>query len=136
MAMIKRRDNSGVRIKPPHPAPGSTNQEKPHFSLVHLQEDFSLRQCRQEEKAAFADTLDRLSKLTWGEIQSSPRYGLGHEAIARDAIKAPIPSVITQEVRILSFRCHGMAPMVGFRDGIVFHVVWLDRKFTLYDHGG
>jgi len=25
--------------------------------------------------------------------------------------------------------------MVGYRQGHIFHVLWLDRDFTLYDHG-
>ncbi|MBF0137456.1 MAG: hypothetical protein HQL65_14560 [Magnetococcales bacterium] len=133
--MIKRRSIQGERIKPSPKGMGSTNQEKPIFSLVHLQDAHALDKCTQAEKAAFADTLHRLSRLTWREIQSAPRHGLGSEIVPRDAIKAGIPSVITPDVRIIAFRCHGKALMLGFRDGVVFHVVWMDRDFTLYDHG-
>lgn len=134
--MIKRRDSKGSQTRTPTSVAGSTNQEKPIFSLVHLQNGHSLLQCNQQEKAAFADTIFRLSGMTWGEIQKAPRKGLGHETIAHTAIKAPFPDVITPDVSLVAFRCHGLAPMVGFRDGAVFHVVWMDRDFTLYNHDG
>jgi len=33
--------------------------------------------------AAFADTLDRLSQLTWAEISKSHRHGLGYEMLRK-----------------------------------------------------
>lgn len=132
---FKRRDNRGERIKSSPHVSGSTNQARPIFSLVHMQNGYALDGCNQKEKAAFADTLYRLSRLTWREIQTAPRHGLGSEPITRTAIKAGIPAVITINVPIIALRWYGKAPMVGFRDGAVFHVVWLDRDFTLYDHG-
>jgi hypothetical protein len=27
------------------------------------------------------------------------------------------------------------APMVGYRVQAIFYILWLDRDFTLYDHG-
>ncbi|MBF0623483.1 MAG: hypothetical protein HQL82_01620 [Magnetococcales bacterium] len=134
--MIKSRDNQGQRIRPSSSTSGSTNQERPVFSLIHLQPRHALNQCNKNEKAAFADTLHQLSKMTWGQIQQAPRHGLGSEIISHSSMRVGIPPVITPEVRIIAFRCHGQAPMVGFRDGAIFHVVWMDRDFTVYDHGG
>lgn len=75
-----------------------------------------------------------MSQLTWQQLSQAPRHGQGFESIARKAIKGTFPSVLTQDVTILAFRFNGKAPMVGFRSGEVFHVVWLDRTFELYDH--
>jgi len=80
-------------------------------------------------------TLYKLSQLTWSQIQSSPRHGLGYEKIPRAAIKAPVPSLITEDTNFIAFRFSGKKAMVGYRDRAVFYVVWLDRNFTLYDHG-
>ncbi|MBF0401937.1 MAG: hypothetical protein HQL90_14370 [Magnetococcales bacterium] len=134
---FKRRDNQGGKIKPPPQGSGSILQEKPVFSLIHLQSNYDLDKCTQAEKASFADKLYRLSRMTWGEIRVAHRHGLGFETIARTSIKAGIPDVITPDVRIIAFRFHEKAPMVGFHQGgtVVFHVVWLDRGFTLYEHG-
>lgn len=109
-------------------------QQKPIFSLRHLDGVYSISRCTKDEKAAFADTLHRLSQLTWAQIYSSPRHGLGFEKIARDSICGSIPSHITEDVNFIAFRFCGMAAMVGYQDKAVFHVIWLDRDFTLYKH--
>ena len=73
--------------------------------------------------------------MTWAQIKTADRMGLGFETIARSSITAGIPRHITDDVRLLAFRFFGNAPMVGYRDGRVFFVLWLDRSFTLYNHG-
>jgi hypothetical protein len=59
---------------------------------------------------------------------------MGCEKIARDAIRRPIPPGVTEDVTFLAFRFHGMKPMVGYRVNEMFHIIWFDRDFTLYDH--
>jgi len=68
-------------------------------------------------------------------ITNSPRHGLGYEKIARTSIRAPIPTDITDDVTFIAFRFYGKAPMVGYREGYIFHILWIDRDFTLYSHG-
>ncbi len=80
------------------------------------------------------DILYQLSQLTWSQIKASPRHGLGYEKIDRNAIKSSIPIHIKDDVNFIAFRFCGMAPMVGYRDGAVFYIIWLDRDFTLYPH--
>ncbi len=112
----------------------SPEQQPPVFSLRYLQPGYSLADCNREEKAAFADTLHKLSQMTWAEINVSSRHGRGYERIPRTQIKAPVPPHVTEDVNLLAFRFCGLAPMVGYRDGAIFHVLWLDRAFTLYHH--
>ncbi|MDZ7857846.1 hypothetical protein [Sphaerotilus sp.] len=128
-------DNEGWRITA-HPAAGASSQHlKPKFSLEHLDRTFCLSACTRDEKAAFADRLHELSQLTWRDIAGTGRHGQGSETIARSAIRSPIPACITEDVRIIAFRCIGKAPMVGYRVDEVFFVVWIDRGFSLYNHG-
>lgn len=110
-------------------------QEPPIFSLRYLEGEYCLTKCDKEDQAAFALKIHRLSKLTWSQIQSQDRHKLGYDKITRKPIKEPIPSFITEDVNIIAFRFSGMKPMVGYRDGSIFYVIWLDRDFTLYDHG-
>lgn len=112
----------------------SPEQQPPIFSLRYLNRDYHLSQCTKDEKAAFADTLAKLSQLTWSKIKSQSRHGLGFEKISRDAIRSSIPSHLTEEVDFIAFRFFGKAPMVGYRERAVFYVIWLDRDFTLYPH--
>jgi len=113
----------------------STEQLCPVFSLRFLRRDFCISSCSEEEKVSFVDKMHKLSQLTWAQIKSTHRHGLGCEKIEKSSIKAPIPSVVTDEVTLLAFRFCGLAPMVGYRDRDVFHILWFDREFTLYPHG-
>jgi len=110
-------------------------QQPPIFSLEYLQRDYCVTACQPQEQAQFAIRLRKLSEISWKQIKAAPRHGLGHEKISQDAIREPIPKHITADVSFLAFRFSGMKPMVGYRSGRIFYVVWLDRDFTLYDHG-
>jgi hypothetical protein len=88
-----------------------------------------------EDKASFADTLRKLSKLTWRDISTSHRHGLGYEQIPRHCIHASIPSHVTADVQLIAFRFSGKKAMVGYRDNALFRILWLDRDFTVYNHG-
>lgn len=113
----------------------STDTQPPIFSLTHMANNkYGLNNCQQIEKAAFADKLFRLSQVKWVELQGSQKHGLGCEKIKQESIKTGIPSIITSDTNLIAFRFHGNAPMVGFRDGRIFHIIWLDRDYTLYDH--
>jgi hypothetical protein len=127
----------GQRISVPDTAIEPSDNQPPLFSLRYLDNGaYALSRCQVREKAAFADTLYRLSQLSWGELRLSPRHGLGYERIARQAIRAGIPRHITEDVTyFIAFRFLGRAPMVGYRVGAIFYILWLDRGFTLYDHG-
>lgn len=113
------------------------DQSPPLFSLRYLDRGrYGLAACQQREKAAFADTLDRLSQLPWSELRLAPRHGLGYEQLPRHAIRAAVPSHLTEDVqRFIAFRFSGTAPMLGYRVQAIFYILWLDRDFTLYDHG-
>jgi hypothetical protein len=109
-------------------------QQPPYFSLRYLQSNHSVPQCNKDEKSAFTDTLHKLSQLTWAQIRSSHRHGCGYEKIGRDSFKVAIPDHITDDVSLIAFRFCAKAPMVGYRDGAIFYVIWIDRGFSVYKH--
>lgn len=126
----------GPRIQAPQPLPQDTEHLPPAFSLRHLAKAYCISKCTLREKADFAETLRKLGQMPWAQLKQAPRRGLGYERIARHRITAGIPPAITDDVdRFYAFRFSGRAPMVGYRDGQVFHIIWLDRTFKLYDHG-
>ncbi|MEO0985245.1 MAG: hypothetical protein AAFY20_06815 [Cyanobacteria bacterium J06639_14] len=132
----EKRKEKGKKISTPKgESEIPSGKQKPVFSFHYLNRDFCLSCCIEREKAAFADTMHRLSQLTWNEIQGSHKHGLGCEKIQRNRLRSSIPSHITEDVNFLAFRFYGKAPMVGYRDRNIFHVIWFDRAFTLYDHG-
>jgi hypothetical protein len=130
-----RRLEKGSRIPAPQDESDPPDDEqRPKFCLQYLADKFCISRCTREEKAAFADRLRELSSLTWRQLRQAGRGGQGYETIAQDSIKAPIPTHITEDVRLIAFRFFGKAPMVGYRERTVFHIVWFDRQFKLYDH--
>lgn len=131
------KPTQGARIHV-HPQDHNPDLSPPVFSLEYLHSDYGLKNCSQAEKAAFADTLDKLSQLSWQKLRQVPRHKLGYEKIPQGIITgAGIPPHITPDVHFVAFRFHKMAPMVGYRgkDERTFYIVYLDRHFTLYDHG-
>ncbi len=114
----------------------SRNSEKlcPIFSFEYMQKGYSIDDCEKTEKVALVNQLYKLSKMSWESIAQAQRHGLGWEKIERNSFNKPIPSLITPDVRLIAFRFFGEAPMVGFRRDRIFHIVWLDRNFTLYKH--
>lgn len=73
--------------------------------------------------------------MAWNEVIQSPRHGMGFETISRSAIRRPVPAHITEDVTFIAFRFSAMKPMVGYRNEEMFHIIWFDCDFTLYDHG-
>ncbi len=111
------------------------NRERPTFCLRFVDPQYCITRCDRDDKAAFADKIRRMSLMTWNELIQAPRHGMGFETIARKAITRPVPAHITDDVTFVAFRFSGMKPMVGYRTEEMFHIVWFDCAFDLYDHG-
>ena len=129
----ERTQNTGKRIVA-HPS-GDSDALPPKFCLRHMRNDYCLKDCTKEQKAAFADKLFELSRCTWSQLRQADRHGLGYEKIERNSVRAEIPPSVTDDVALIAFRFYGKAPMVGYRskDG-VFNILWLDSNFKLYPH--
>lgn len=127
---------SGIQIQTTRAPATDSFDSPPTFCLRYMESSHCVTACDKNMKSAFASTLRKLSQLTWKQINQADRHGCGTEIIPREIINAKIPSVVTDETNLIAFRYCGKLPMVGFR-GVagVFHVIWLDRDFTLYPHG-
>lgn len=104
----------------------------PHFSFCHLAPGFGVADCQQAQKAEFAQRLQELSGLTWGDINQAPRDGFGTEKIAQGSVRPAIPSHLSPDVNLLSFQFGGGSRIIGYRDHQVFHVVWIDPNHRVY----
>ena len=99
--------NRSRHIKEPSTDQPDPDAEPPKFSLRYLTGEYCISQCERDEKAAFADTLYRLSQLTWRELRQAPREKLGYEQIDRNSIRAQIPYAIPEERAMIAIRCIG-----------------------------
>jgi len=135
MTIKKPKPNSGRRFGlDTIEATTDFNRQKPIFSLQFVDPPYCISCCDKDEKASFAGMLLNMSKMTWNELRNAPRHGMGCEKISHDAIHRPIPAGITEDVTLLAFRFHAKKTMVGYRVKEIFHIIWFDRDFTLYDH--
>lgn len=110
--------------------------QPPIFSFEKMADKtgFSIECCDDAERSAFARRIFKLSQMIWRDIRQAPRHGLGSETIARASIKPRLPDSIPEDAAILALRYNGMKPMVGYRLGRVFYVMFLDHSFSVYDH--
>jgi hypothetical protein len=132
--------------KPKKSAFGKTSNEvvtpdpdrmPPIFSFEHMKggNGYSIDCCDDDHRSALAKRLFRLTQLSWMEIRNAPRHGFGSEIISKSSIKPALPAAVTDDVRIIALRYNGLCPMVGFRDGRIFHVLFLDHSMDCYPHG-
>ncbi|RMJ55604.1 hypothetical protein IPC1271_20340 [Pseudomonas aeruginosa] len=118
MARLRDRGSKSSLLLKERPAPTENPELKPPlFSFEFMQADYCVSECTSDERSQVLSKLRTLSQMSWQQIKQAPRHGLGFEIIGRPSFKAAI------------------APMVGYRDGRVFHILWIDRDFTVYDHG-
>jgi len=130
---VNDRLNKGKIVSPPIPTPPDPD-ETPAFCLKFFVPNFSIDECTREQKASFANTLGKLSKMTWTSAMMASRHKLGCEKIDRTAIRIGIPAHITKDVTLLAFRFWSMAPMIGYRSGRILHIIWIDPKRKAYYH--
>ncbi len=134
MGIKSKQGTPGNNIKPTQDLFPKSIFNYPVFCFKHLHKDYSITQCQKEEKISLVEKLHKLSTMTWEQIRLSPRHGLGSEKISQDSIKVGLPSHVTPDVTFYALRFDGMKPMVGYKSDFIFHIVYLDRDFTLYNH--
>jgi hypothetical protein len=131
--------------KPPPQSPPKKSRTKliqdhfrgyPVFCLRHLTDKrYNLESCQKNQATQLIKKLFTLSQKSWKSIDSLGKHKGGYEKVSFDMIKGRVPQFLTEDVNLLAFRFDGLKPFVGFRNNDVFHILWIDHDFTLYDHG-
>ncbi len=111
----------------------------PLFCFRHLHKDYNIDECLRADKSFSRQLLKRIgtsSQMSWSEIKFADRRGHGTEKISCSSIKKSIPSTITEDVKdFLSFYFNGTkGRLIGFKNQMVFHVVYIDTKLEVYNH--
>lgn len=126
------------RVDTPAEEPKSTDGESPVFCLKHIDAKFDLKasDLTKDAKAAFAEQLQSLASMTWAEIKRSPRHAFGTEKMPVGKLSITLSGAYADLEHVLVFRYSGKLPMVGHRNGHIFHIFAIEREFgELYDHG-
>lgn len=124
--------DGSAHIKPPVE---SDDAMPPVFCFQHLQKDFCISSCSNDEKQALIDKLGQLSQLTWRQLREAGRSGVGYEIIAQNSMRVSIPFHVPKLENLIRFKFKGNAPVVGYRNKRIFHVLWIDGKLKVYSHG-
>lgn len=106
----------------------------PVFCLRHLQDGYDVVDCQHDDQRQLVTKLRRLSRLDWSQVEQADRHGNGKENIEQRRVRRPMPALVTGDVKLWAIRFSGKKPMVGFRSGDIFHILWLDHSFDLYPH--
>lgn len=133
----KKKLKSGKRV-PSKPVPEQRNFDgkNPIFSLRHLNSGYCISKCDKKDRLSFVDKIRVISQLSWAQIKSTHRHATGFEKLPRNTFKIGIPTHITEDQTLIAFRFSGKKPMIGYRDRDIFHIIWFDNDFSVYDHGG
>ncbi|CAQ02530.1 hypothetical protein CMS2450 [Clavibacter sepedonicus] len=122
----------------PYDEPKNTDGSHPVFCLKHLHRDFDLKESAmtKEAKAAFAESLQSLSGLTWKDLRRAPKHGLGFEKLPTTKLRMTMPDAFSESSEVFVFRYSGKLPMAGVRAGATFHILAIERQYgDLYNHG-
>ena len=77
-----------------------------------------------------------LSRMPWKQIRQAPSSGIGSEQFPRYRIKRAVPTSVTEEVESFSsLHFVGKKRFLGYRVGQIFHILWVDHTFEVYNHG-
>jgi hypothetical protein len=131
--IIAIQPQKGAIIQPRIETEKNWDQYEPIFSLHNIHGNFCISSCSDNEKVQFADWLYKLTRLTWNQIKSQNRHKGGYEQIRKTSLKAPLHAEY-QEKKIIFFHAMNFAPIGGFREGRIFHIIWVDPKFKAYKH--
>jgi hypothetical protein len=135
MAIKKQKINSN-KIKISNQTLSIKSFEKPVFSFFNMKNGkYHIDKCNKEQKASLALKLSKIGQLTWQELKTIQKHGLGYEFIDRGSITGDNLTNLTDDIKLIAFRFWKKAPMVGYRcaNG-AFHILWLDKDFSLYNH--
>lgn len=112
----------------------STDHLAPIFDFSQMRPKYCITKCEDKEKSQFINSIIKYSKISWQKIKTNQRHKGGLEKISLNAICGDSTNFLTPDTNLLALRVIGKAPMIGFRSGQTFKIIWVDNKFTLYKH--
>ena len=95
---------------------------------------YSVGCCQDRDLAALLKKIFDLRSTVWRDLKQAPRHGIGTEKIDTAAINPPLPRALPEDAILLAMRFSGRKPVVGYREGRYFHLLYIDHNFSVYDH--
>ena len=132
----RRRDavSRGPRLEAHEASEANPNARCPDFCFHYTVNGFTVADCDNDAKIALIDAIWERSRLTWAQITTAWRAGMGTEQIPRYRLQESVPPGITDDVTFLALRFGSPRRLIGFRRHSVFHIVWVDPRGLVYPH--
>jgi len=118
--------------------PTNLDAQPPAFSFEKMADGsgHSFNCCQEEDRLALSKRMFMLSRMPWQQINLAPSKGMGAEKISRGEINPGIPTAVTEDVSYFySLHYYGKKRFIGYKVGQIFHILWVDHNFGVYDHG-
>lgn len=116
----------------------SAEEERPLFSFRYLNMEVSVKKGEEKVFRKFVARLQKLSDMTWKDVNTSDRHGYGWELIDRDSLK-PKKSLPRQLSDIEKFRVFRYDsenhPFVAFVKDCTIYPLFIEANFgEIYKH--
>ncbi len=139
MTSKRKRPSVAAADKIPTPSPPpNSNGGHPLFCFQYLRDGFGIEDLSNDQQAKLALGLGTIARYSWQECTLAPKHSkIGTEVLDIKWIKRPRVLEFPEVSKYLVFRYTGANhPVIGVRDGNVFHALWIEREFgDVYDHG-
>lgn len=143
--MAKKSKRKGTRPTRSSTAPADSKvlesvkaarEEYPVLSTRFLQDGWGFDELTDPMRLSFLQKWHKRSAISWKELASHPRHGLGSEYIPSRQIKPRVPRQFQEVDKFRVFRHHDNLPFAGWKDRGIFYVLWIESRYNdLYDHG-
>lgn len=130
---------SGKRFKTPSggkqnglKAPSTTSPKVaaegiPIFCFAYLQKGYGIEDLEKSEKVYILDELDKMRQLSWIRWQSIDKTQ-GFEKVPLKQLTPKPPPDFADREQVYVKRFSDVGRIIGFREGDIFHIVWIARK--------
>lgn len=109
----------------------------PIFCFKHIDGSIGLKQLSVNNAKKLLDTLQILSRMQWGDIETNSYDRNGYKPMPITAFSRPKPPFLGLEVNsLIVFRVKDVGRIIGHQRGDILHICFIDfSPFKLYDHG-
>jgi len=106
----------------------------PMLSFKHIRQGYCVEELSERQRSEFLLKWFKRAKFTWAELGLHAKHSLGFEFMPHNEIKPMVPEYLRQE-KYMVFRHEGNLPIVGFKAGDIFYVLWIEKEYgQVYKH--
>lgn len=112
------------------------------FCFKHIHRGYDIeklceRRVQNKTVKSFIKKIQKLSQVEISEIMASDKFTIGYELLPISILRVKIPSSVTDDIQnVHVFRFNGKkGRIIGYYDGNIFHILFIDHSLSLYDHG-